>query len=326
MTSELRSGQGGFSSERQQLLKLLLRDKGVKAPQRAPITRRSDFATPARLSFAQQRLWIIDRLEPGSASYNIPVTLRLLGRLDVPALLAAMAEVVRRHEALRTTFAENDDTPLQVVHPPPARAGAVVDLAELPERDRELQRLVKEEAARPFDLQRGPLVRLTLIRLGEAEHAFLMTMHHIVSDGWSAGVFVREMTTLYLAFSQGRPSPLPELAIQYPDFSEWQRSWLSGDRLDEQLRYWREQLAGAPPALDLPTDRPRPVMPDGRGGVRTFDIAPDVAGALSALCRREGVTLFMALLAAFGTVLGRHAGQRDVVVGSPIANRNRAEI
>ncbi|HVR96984.1 MAG TPA: amino acid adenylation domain-containing protein, partial [Thermoanaerobaculia bacterium] len=257
---------------------------------------------------------------------NIPVSLRLTGRLDLPALLAAMAEVVRRHEALRTTFAERDGTPFQVVHPPPARAGAVVDLAALPERDYELRRLAVEEAERPFDLERGPLVRLTLIRLGDAEHAFLLTMHHIVSDGWSGGVFVREMTALYLAFSQGRPSPLPELAIQYPDFAEWQRSWLSGDRLDEQLRYWREQLAGAPPALDLPTDRPRPAMPDGRGDARAFTIGRDVMEALNALCRREGTTLFMALLAGFGAVLGRHAGQHDVVVGSPIANRNRAEI
>ncbi|HVS00352.1 MAG TPA: condensation domain-containing protein, partial [Thermoanaerobaculia bacterium] len=221
--------------------------------------------------------------------------------------------------------------PVQVVHPPPARGaavGAMADLAALPApvRDRELLRLAREEAARPFDLQRGPLARLTLIDLGEAVHALLLTMHHIVSDGWSAGVFVREMTALYLAFSQGSPSPFPELAIQYPDFAEWQRSWLSGDTLAEQLGYWRGQLAGAPLALELPIDRPRPAMPDGRGGGCTFTVDRDVAEALNALCRREGVTLFMALLAGFGAVLGRHAGQRDVVVGSPIANRNRAEI
>ncbi|HEX8202153.1 MAG TPA: amino acid adenylation domain-containing protein, partial [Isosphaeraceae bacterium] len=228
---------------------------GLEVPPIEPVGR--DGPLPA--SFAQQRLWFLDQLEPGSAAYNIPVAVRLAGRLDVGALGRALAEVVRRHEALRTTFASEGGVPRQVIAPAQALALPVTDLTDLPESDRraEALRRLRAEAARPFDLARGPLVRAGLFRLGEAEHVVAVTMHHIVSDGWSIGVLVREVAALYDAFRRGAPSPLPEPALQYADYAAWQRRWLQGEVLQTQLDYWAGQLAGVP-ALELPADRPRP--------------------------------------------------------------------
>ncbi len=277
------------------------------------------------LSFAQSRLWFLDQLEPGSAQYNIPAAVRLTGELDRGAFAAALGEIVRRHEVLRTTFRSAAGEPLQLVAPSAGIALPVVDLAALPAAARrdEAERWLAEEARRPFDLARGPLLRATLLALGACEHLALFTMHHIVSDGWSTAVLVRELGLLYAACRAGTPSPLPELAIQYADYAAWQRRFLSGARLEAEVAFWRTQLAGAPPALDLPVDHPRPATPSGRGAAHPF--AVDAASGLDRLSRRSGVTLFMTLLAGFAALLRRYTGADDLVVGSPIAGRTRLE-
>jgi amino acid adenylation domain-containing protein len=282
----------------------------------------------APLSFAQQRLWFLDQLEPGSAAYNIPAAVRLTGALNVAALERTLDEVVRRHEVLRTVFISAAGQPRQVVREHASQPLEVTDLSHLPQVEREVEARLRasEEAQRPFDLVRGPLLRTSVLRLGEEDHVLLLTMHHIVSDGWSVGVLVREMAALYAAYAEGSESPLEELAIQYGDYARWQREWLTGEVLEEQLGYWREQLAGAPPVLELPADRPRPATPSFRGERESFTIPEVTAEALRALGRREGTTLFMTLLAAFQVLLSRYAGQDDIVVGTPIAGRTRAEV
>jgi amino acid adenylation domain-containing protein len=279
-------------------------------------------------SFAQQRLWLVDQLEPGSAFYNVPVATRLKGPLDTQALERSLAEIVRRHEALRTTISVVEGEPVQVVAPSVEASLPVVDLRHLHEEAREVEahRLAEEEARTPFDLAQGPLIRTTLLRIGEQDHMLLLTMHHIVSDGWSMQVFYEEMESLYNAYIAGQPSPLPELPVQYADYAVWQREWLQGETLKAQLDYWKVQLAGAPPLLELPTDRPRPPAQTYGGGHETIHLPVSLARQLEALGRREGATLFMVLLAAFDTLLHRYTGQSDVVVGSPIAGRTRQEI
>ncbi len=274
------------------------------------------------LSFAQQRLWFIDQLEPGSPAYNLPTALRLRGRLDVPALRGSLEALVRRHESLRTVFAVRDGEPVQVIRPAGPVSLPVVELARLPgaARETEAVRLAEEEALRPFDLARGPLLRATLVRLGEDDHAALFTLHHVVSDGWSMDVLVREISALYAG------EPLPELPVQYADFAVWQREWLSGETLEAQLGYWRQRLAGAPPVLDLPVDRPRPATPDARAGSVALALPAESWRELRELARREGATPFMALLAVWQLLLARWSGQEDVVVGSPIAGRTRTEL
>ncbi|HKH46873.1 MAG TPA: amino acid adenylation domain-containing protein [Thermoanaerobaculia bacterium] len=294
------------------------------APPLVPAPRGGDLP----LSFAQQRLWFLDRLEPGSAAYNIPLAVRLTGELSAAALERVFAEVLRRHEALRTTFDLRAGRPVQVIADEIRRELPFVDLSEAPAEAREewAGRLALEEAWHPFDLQRGPLLRLGLLRLGAREHLLLVTVHHIVSDGWSTGVLLREIEALYTAFVRGEPSPLPELPLQYADFAAWQRSWLQGEVLEEQLAYWRWQLAGAPALLELPTDRPRPAVQTAHGGATDLALPPALSAAVRDLCRREGATPFMLLLAAWAVLLGRHAGQDDVLVGTPIAGRNQREI
>ena len=291
----------------------------------------SQDAVLATLSFAQQRLWFLDQLEPGQASYNLPEAVRLTGALDVGALERALHEVVRRHESLRTTFIMTPDgRPWQVIAPPPRDVVPipVTDLAGLPAeaREAEARRLATVEAQRPFDLARGPLIRAGLLRLAADEHILLLTLHHIIGDDWSSSVLTQELAALYDAFSQGRPSPLPALRIQYADFAAWQRGWLQGEVLENQLGYWRRQLAGSPPLLELPTDRPRPAVQTFAGDYRSFTLTPDLTRRLKALAQREGATLFMTLLAAFEVLLYRYTGQTDFNVGTPIANRNRADI
>jgi amino acid adenylation domain-containing protein len=280
-----------------------------------------------RLSYAQQRLWFIHQLDPRSPAYNVPLAVRLTGHLDVTALSATLTEVVRRHESLRTTFAVHDDQPRQVIHPPAPLNLAITDLTDLEAAEREgaAERLAVEEACLPFDLAGGPLLRLRLLRLSEEQHVLLVTMHHIVSDGWSMGVLVREVGLLYPALCAGAESPLEELALQYADFAVWQREWLSGEVLDQQLSYWREQLAGAPAVLELPSDRVRPAVQSFRGADQPFVISERLTAALKEMTQREGVTLFMTLLAAFKALLYRYTGQADLVVGSPIAGRNFVE-
>ena len=242
------------------------------------------------LSFAQERLWFLDRLEPESAAYNIPAALRLAGALDEAALERALGEIVRRHEALRTVFAEVDGAPVQVIAPFGGFALPVEDLSGLGEAEREaaVRRRAGEEARRPFDLAAGPLFRAALLRLGAEEHVLLLSMHHIVSDGWSMGVLFRELSALYAAYRDGRESPLPELAVQYADYAVWQREQLAGEVLDRQLAYWTERLAGAPALLELPTDRPRPAVQTYRGATVPVELSPELLERLQALGRERG--------------------------------------
>ena len=279
-------------------------------------------------SFAQERLWFLDQLEPGSPIYNIAGGVRLAGRLDVPAFARALGEVVRRHEALRTTLPAVDGRPVQRIAPPASVDLPVIDLGELPEaaRREEERRLTRDEARRPFDLARGPLLRTALLRTSDSGHAFLFTVHHTMADGWSVDVLVRELGALYRAHAELLASPLPELPIQYGDFAVWQRDWLRGETLERQLAWWRRELAGAPALTELPSDRARPAVQSHRGRVARLSFSPALAGELDALARREGASLFMVLLAGLFALMHRTAEElSDLVVGSPVANRNRSE-
>ncbi len=294
----------------------------------APPLARADRDRALPLSFAQARLWFLEQLRPGSPVYNMPVALRLSGELSVAVLRGAMSEVMRRHESLRTTFVAVDGQPFQRVLPIAAMPLGSIDLGGLAPRSRqaELSRLVGENAERPFDLAHGPLLRGGLVRLGLSEHALLLSLHHIVSDGWSTGILVREVVALYTALASGVPAPLPELSIQYPDFAVWQRKWLSGKALERQLGYWRERLSGLPALLELPTDRPRPAVRSDRGARLVFSLPGETLQGLKALGRRAGVTDFMALLGLFQALLARLTGQEQLAVGTVIANRGRSEL
>ncbi len=295
------------------------------APPIVPVPR--DGADGLPLSFAQERLWFLDHLEPGSAAYNVPGAMRLRGALDADALEWALGEVVRRHEALRTVFETRGGRAVQVVLPPDPFPLPVEDLRGLPDAAREetLRGVVAEEVRRPFDLARGPLLRVRLLRSGDAEHVLVLVMHHVVSDAWSMGIFFGELGELYASRVGDREVPLAPLPVQYADFAVWQRAWLRGDALERQLAWWRERLAGAPAVLELPTDRSRPAVQRFVGASHVFAVPEETARALRALGRREGATPFMVLLAAFQLLLARWSGQDDVVVGTPIAGRNRAE-
>ncbi|MFL5358380.1 amino acid adenylation domain-containing protein, partial [Archangium sp.] len=280
------------------------------------------------LAFSQQRLWFLDQLEPGSASYNIPAALRLSGQLDLEALRRAFEELVRRHDSLRTTFVSSDGQPVQRIAPALSIPLDVLDLQDVPASGRETRarELLHQEALRPFDLARGPLLRTSLLRLAPEEHVLLVVQHHIVSDGWSIGVLVREVATFYAALVSGRRPALPPLPLQYADFASWQRSWLQGEVLDSQLRYWKQQLSGAPSHLELPTDRPRPAVRSHRGAQHAFVLPPSLSAALTATSTRHGASLFMTLLAGFQVLLHRYTGQDDISVGSPIAGRRNTEL
>jgi amino acid adenylation domain-containing protein len=279
------------------------------------------------LSFAQQRLWFLDKLVADNPVYNIPSALRLKGRLNVRALEEALTEIVRRHESLRTTFAEADGLPLQVFAPPAPVSLPCIDISALgeAEREQEARRLAEAEAQSPLDLSKGPLLRASVLRLGEEEHVVLLTMHHIISDGWSMNVLLRELTALYEAFVEGQESPLPELPVQYADFAAWQREWLSGEVLDAQLEFWKRQLSGVS-VLELPTDRPRPPVQSFSGAHERVALSAELSEAVKALGQREGTTLFMTLLAAFKALLRCYTGQYDIVVGTPVANRSREAV
>ncbi|RYZ33853.1 MAG: non-ribosomal peptide synthetase, partial [Myxococcaceae bacterium] len=284
---------------------------------------------PSRfLSFAQQRLWFIDQLEPGTALYNVPVAVRLEGTLRREVLEQALREVVRRHEALRTTFTEENGQARQVIHSEVDLALEVMDLSGLEAgiREQEARHQLDKEMQRPFNLHTGPLVRARLVKLGEQEHVLVLTMHHIVSDGWSLGVLVREVSALYEAFAQGRPSPLPELPVQYAGYAAWQRRRLQGEALQREVDYWKQQLSGAPPVLELPTDHPRPAVRGNAGATHSFRWPQELEQGLRALAQREGASLYMVLLAGWQVLLSRYSGQQDISVGSPIAGRTRAEV
>ncbi|PZW44978.1 condensation domain-containing protein, partial [Pseudomonas sp. URIL14HWK12:I2] len=280
------------------------------------------------LSFAQERQWFLWQLEPGSSASHIPTALRLRGHLDTQALQQAFDALVARHETLRTTFVVEDERPFQCVH---GALPIAIEPLHLPatlapeHQDAEVQALIEQQIARPFDLEHGPLVRLGLLTGADDEHVLVMVQHHIVSDGWSMQVMVDELMQLYLGFVHGRAVELPALPIQYADYAIWQRRWMEAGGSEQQLAYWREQLGAHQPVLELPTDRPRAAQPSLRGARVDLPIDSALSEALQGLAQQQQVTLFMLLLASFQVLLHRYTGQTDIRVGVPNANRNRVE-
>ena len=301
-----------------------LQAKGLKAPEMAPVSR--DQQLP--LSFAQQRLWFLDQLEPNSPFYNLPETYTIHGPLQADILEQAINAIIERHETLRTTFHKKDGEPLLTIHDQLKIKLVVTDLTSLKkqEKEQEVRRLIRKEALTPISLDTLPLFSLSLIKTEENEHVIVLILHHIISDNWSSQIMMAEMALLYNAFRNGEPNPLPPMKLQYVDFAYWQRNWLKGDVLQQQIDFWKQTLADAPPALDLPFDRPRPAVQTFNGAYLTFDLSPETSQALEALSKKEGVTLFMTLLSAFQTLLYLYSGQKDILVGTPIANRNHPEI
>ena len=302
---------------------LKLKSQLAPTPPIRPIPRSGELP----LSFAQQRLWFLDQWEPSSPFYNSPSVLRLSGRLELAVLQRTLFEVVRRHEVLRTSFPSMNGNPRQRIVESWQPLLPLIDLSALDQGAGEevARRLAQREALQPFDLATGPLLRATVLRLSAEDHVLLFTLHHIVSDGWSMGLLVREVAALYKAYQEGQESPLEELAVQYADYAVWQREWLAGEVLEGQLEYWRRQLAGAPPMLELPADRPRPRVQSYRGAAAGFRLNGELTAGLKELSRRSGVTLFMTLLAGFEVLLWRLSGQEDICVGTAIANRTRRE-
>ncbi|HYG61719.1 MAG TPA: condensation domain-containing protein [Thermoanaerobaculia bacterium] len=317
-----------LSPGRRALFELLLLEEAAGGRGTREDTGRAPRATAsAPLSFGQERMWLHERLQPGGGAYNTSMALRLLGPLDPGTLRRSLEEVVRRHETLRTTFSEERGSPVQTAGPPFSVALPMADVAALPAeaREAEARRLAGRELLRPFDLWRGPLFRVLLLRLEREEHVLSVSMHHIVSDAWSMGVLVRELSVLYQAFAAGRPSPLPELPMQYAELVRWQRGRLEGEGLERLLNWWRERLAGAPEVVEVPTDLPRPAVRCFRGGLRVRQLPPALAAAAARLGGEQSATLFIVLLAAFELLLHARTGRSDLVVGVDVANRTRPE-
>ena len=319
---------GAFSEKKRRLLERLLKEKGVQRDPDASITPRAD-REKARQSFLQEGLWFLDRLDPGKATYNIPCAARLRGKLDTEALAHTFGALLERHEILRTRFPEIGGVPHQVVDPPRGFELPTRDLSGMPasEREAEALRIATEEARNPFDLTRGPVFRALLLKLGELEHVLVISIHHIVSDGWSMGVFTRDLIGLYEAFVQdpSRTAPLKPLAIQFADYAEWQRRWLTGARYERLFSFWKSRLDGCE-QLVLPIDRPRSAGSSGAGAHHTFRITPELTERWRAFSKDAGATPFVALLAAFEVLLHTYSGQEDMVIGSPVANRNKSEL
>lgn len=297
-----------------------------KSTQKAIATVSRDGQLP--LSFAQQRLWFMEQLQPGGAAYNIPTGVKLIGDLNITVLEKSLNEIIRRHEVLRTNFHTESGQPRQVIHDEKKIDLTIHDLQELEEDKQEelILELSRQEVAQPFDLERDLLLRVTLISLSAREHIILLTMHHIVSDGWSMDILVRELIALYKAYGLGEKPTLPELTIQYADFAVWQREWLQGEVLEQQLSYWKEQLSGTLPVLQLPTDFPRGKVQTFKGANHSFRLGKQLTQELDNIARQSGVTMFMLLLAAYKVLLSRYSGQDDIIVGVPIANRNRTKV
>ncbi|HEY7767648.1 amino acid adenylation domain-containing protein, partial [Longimicrobium sp.] len=316
------------NAERERILKMAraarLERSAPKGSPIVPVERGGRLA----LSFAQQRLWFLEQLGEMGSTYHVPEQLRLRGALDRPALARALERIVARHESLRTVLLLVNGEPEQRILPVEESGFALVehDLRGQPTAEAHAERLADREAEAPFDLERGPLVRARLVRLADDDHLLLVTMHHVVADGWSMGVFNRELSALYTAFSQGQPDPLPPLPVQYADFAAWQRQWAEGEVLDAQAAYWTQTLAGAPELLELPTDHPRPARQDHAGATLPVELSRELTAGLTALGHRHGTTLYMTLLAGWATVLARLSGQDDVLVGTPWANRTRPEV
>ena len=310
-----------LSPAKRALLELRLKQKNRGTSAGPTISRRRDRSS-APLSFGQQRLWFLNQLDPSNPAYNIAHAFRIKGPLNVSTLKAALNELVRRHEVLRTRFAIVDGEPIQLID---ENSSVSLNIIESPDAESEVRSIATEQAKRPFDLANGPLFRAHLFVLANDDHVLLTIIHHIVSDGWSMRVLFGELSTLYEAFANGRSSPLPDLPIQYADFALWQREWLQGEVLEKRLSYWKQQLEGAPALLELPLDRPRPAVQSFRGAHHPFSISESLARDIKALSRQEEVTLFMTVLAAYQLLLYRHAKQEHIVVGSPIANRSGSE-
>lgn len=316
-----------LSAAKLALLNARLEREGVKHAPKDRIPK----AVPADLipvSFAQQRLWFLDRMDPGQAVYHLPNALRLTGRLDVAALEKSLTEIARRHESLRASFVVVAGEPMQTIAPPQPISLRLTDLSHLgaTQLQTEAQRLASVEAHQPFDLSNGPLWRAGLLKLADDEHVFLLTLHHIIADGWSMGLLFRELSILYNACAGNGQPILNELELQYSDYAVWQREWLQGEVLNEQLSYWKQQLEAAPRVLELPADKPRPVTQTYNAASESFSLPAALSHELKALSRREGTTLFMTLLAAFQILLSRYANQNDVLVATPSAGRERAEV
>jgi amino acid adenylation domain-containing protein len=310
-----------FSGDKLELLDLLLAEEGLAETAVPIISLRPKTDDPLPLSFAQQRLWFLGELTPGSPLFNTPMALRLNGQLNEPVLAQACQALVQRHESLRTTFTAVSGTPQQIIHDSwPIVLHQEVVAAE------DVEIVLQTAVQQPFDLEKGPLLRFHLLRLSETEHILLFVFHHIIFDGWSAGIVLHELTTFYDAFCHDQQPDLPNLPIQYADFAQWQRNWLTGDRLQTQLDYWQANLAGDLPILQLPTDKLRPVVKTHHGAIEAVSLPPQLTAQITALCQQTGTTPFMLLLAAFKVLLYRYTAQKDILVGSPIANRQQAEL
>ena len=322
--SDLAKRLSSLSPAKRALLQKML----AKGEETADVIPRRSADEPPALSFAQQRLWFLDQLEGPNATYNMPNAFRLFGELNIGVLESALNEIIRRHEALRTNFTQVDGKPVQIIHDHVQGHLSIVELPGLDHAEREDETLQRsrQDARRPFDLEHDGLLRIQILRFEPRYHVMLINMHHIVADGWSLGVIVKEMITLYIALARGEASPLAELPIQYADFAQWQRRWLAGPQLEGQLEYWRGQLAGAPSLLALPTDRPRPPLQTFRGSTQYFRIDDERLSALKALSRHCDASLFMVLFAGFATLLWRYSRQDSLVVGTPVANRGHKEL
>ncbi|MCP4154950.1 MAG: amino acid adenylation domain-containing protein [bacterium] len=317
-----------LSAKQRDVLAKLLKG-GLKPKKKSSQIPKREVFSPVPLSYSQQRIWVLDQLVPGNPFYNIPNVVPVNARIDLKVFEAALNEVVRRHESLRTYFSKDPETdePRQEILPRLTLNVEYIELIDLAtdEREREVAGLCREEARKPFDLSRGPLLRVTLLKVDPEEYRILLTMHHSIADGWSVNTFLRELGTILHAFSQGNPSPLKDPDLQYPDFALWQKQWMQGDILEKQLSYWREILSGQLPILEMPTDRQRPAVPSYEGGMRYFDCSEIVVSQFDKINRLEKCSMFMSLLTALNILLYRYSGQDDILVGAPIANRNRAE-
>src|SRR5262245_46612073 len=316
-----------LSPDKKALLELMLKKVSAKSQEAWSIpSRLKNQRLP--LSFAQQRLWFLDQLMPASPLYNIAFALRIRGPLSIPCLERSLNGVISRHEVLRTTIEVVDGSPTQLIANEHSINIRVIDLRTWPpdKKEAEALRLATADRMQPFDLARDLMVRGLLLRLEESEYVLALTMHHIASDGWSKEILLQELSACYEGYLRGEEPALPTLHVQYADFALWQREWLQGEVLARQLDYWKKQLEGAPPMLELPTDRPRPAIQTFRGAMKTWTLDDPLTQRLKELSRQEGVTLFMTLLAAFQVLLHRYTGQKDVVVGSPIAGRERTEV
>jgi len=312
---------------RQHFLAQRLAVKGADESSLSPIPRRPESST-APLSFAQERLWFLDQLEPNSPRYNMPAMVRLEGRLDLPALEAGFNHLIRRHETLRTTFTTQQGKPVQVIHAEMPLKVAVEDYSDLPEEEKQqaIEKAVAAEASQPFDLKRGPLIRAKLLRRGPEEQVLVVSMHHIIADGWSIGVLISEMGRAYEAEVKGEALGLAELPIQYGDYAVWQREYLQGEELARQLGYWKEQLKGAPEVMNLGTDRARGAVQSYRGGTQKVEIREAVKEGLKRIGQEQGATMYMVMMAGMRVMLRRYSGERDLVIGTAIANRRRKEV